>query len=69
MLKSERFYPFVQLHPRTGKSISFNPKKPYTLEAYKSWARFKNENCKEKFCHQTGKPSNGKTSFKNPILN
>lgn len=53
---------------RTGKTIPFNPQKPMCLESYESWVKFKNPDYKEKFCHKTGKPSNGKTSMRNPIL-
>lgn len=53
---------------RTGTQINFNPKQPMSNEAWKSWNKFKNENFPEKFCHKTGKPSDGKTSMKNPIL-
>lgn len=54
---------------RTGTQIKFNPKQPMSNEAWKSWNKFANENYPEKFCHKSGKPSNGKTSMKNPILN
>lgn len=53
---------------RTGEKISFNIKKPFTNQAYRSWASFGNENYPENFCHRTGKPSNGKTSMRKPIL-
>lgn len=53
---------------RTGKPIPFNPEKPLCAEAYKSWAIYKNPDFKEKFCHKTGQPSNGKTTMRNPIL-
>ncbi len=53
---------------RTGDKIPFNVQKPYSDKAYKSWAQFKNPNYKEKFCHKTGKLSDGKTSMANPIL-
>jgi len=53
---------------RTGVKIDFNPKKPFCYEAWVEWNKYKNPNYKEKFCHYSGKPSNGKTSFKNPIL-
>ena len=53
---------------RTGEKIPFNTEKPYSDKAYKSWAQYKNPNYKEKYCHQTGKPSDGKTSMANPIL-
>lgn len=54
---------------RTGVQIKFNPKQPMSREAWKSWNEFGNENYPEKYCHRTGKPSEGKTSMKNPILN
>lgn len=53
---------------RTCEQIPFNIQKPYSDKAYKSWAQYKNPNYKEKFCHKTGQPSNGKTSMANPIL-
>lgn len=53
---------------RTGIEIPFNPKRPLSDKAYKSWALFGNPNYSEKFCHKTGKPSNGQTSVNNPIL-
>lgn len=53
---------------RTGIRIPFDVNKPYSDDAYRSWARYKNPNYKEKFCHKTGKESHGKTSMNNPIL-
>lgn len=53
---------------RYGDKIPFNPQRPYSEKAYKSWAIYKNPNYKEKFCHRTGQPSNGMTSMANPIL-
>lgn len=53
---------------RTGEKIPFNIQKPYSDKAYKSWAQYKNPNYKEKFCHKTGKASDGKTSMANPVL-
>lgn len=53
---------------RTGDKISFNVQKPYSDKAYKSWAQYKNPYYKEKFCHKTGKLSDGKTSMANPVL-
>lgn len=53
---------------RTGESIPFNIKKPYSIKAYESWSKFKNYDYAEKFCHKTGKASNGKTSMNKPIL-
>lgn len=54
---------------RTGESIPFNLKKPYSDKAYTSWARYKNPNYPEKFCHKTGKRSHGRTSMNKPIMN
>ena len=53
---------------RTGKQIPFNPTRPLCYEAYQSWSSFENWNYPEKYCHRTGKPSNGRTSMSNPIL-
>jgi hypothetical protein len=53
---------------RTGVRIPFNPEKPLCYDAYIVWAEYGNENFRENFCHKTGEPSNGKTSFANPIL-
>ncbi len=53
---------------RTGKKIPFNPNKPMSIEAYESWTKFQNEDYAEKFCHFSGEPSNGETSFAKPIL-
>ena len=53
---------------RTGEQITFNMKKPFSYQAYRSWASFGNENYPENFCHRTGKPSHGKTSMRKPIL-
>lgn len=53
---------------RTGEEIPFNPNRPYSYKAYKSWAQFENYNYSENFCHETGKESFGKTSMNNPIL-
>ena len=53
---------------RCGKKIKFNPKQPMTKESWKIWNEYANEDFPEKYCHKTGKTSNGKTSMKNPIL-
>jgi hypothetical protein len=53
---------------RTGKQIPFNLKKPMCVEAYQSWAQYKNFDFQEKYCHKTGRPSNGKTTMRNPVL-
>lgn len=53
---------------RTGVPIPFNPKRPMTEEAFKSWSKFSNQDYQEKFCHFSGEPSNGETTFAKPIL-
>ena len=53
---------------RSGKKIKFNPKQPMSRESWKIWNEYGNVDFPEKYCHKTGKPSNGKTSMKNPIL-
>lgn len=53
---------------RTGKKIKFNPKQPMSRDAWKIWNEYGNVDFPEKFCHKTGKPSNGKTSMRKPTL-
>ena len=53
---------------RTGVRIPFDVKKPFSYEAYQTWAIFENWNYRENYCHKTGKESNGRTSMANPIL-
>ena len=53
---------------RTGVKIPFNVKKPLCIEAYNKWNEYGDPTFKEKFCHFTGEPSNGKTSMAKPIL-
>lgn len=53
---------------RTGKQIPFNPNRPFSDEAFQSWAKFGNEEYPEKFCHFSGEYSNGETTKARPIL-
>ena len=53
---------------RTGKPIPFDPGSPMCAEAHKSWQRFGNESYAEHYCHFTGEPSAGQTSYAKPIL-
>ena len=53
---------------RTGETIPFNPERPYSYQAYKTWAQFGNEDYPERYCHRTGRPSQGNTSMRHPIL-
>jgi hypothetical protein len=54
---------------RTGEEITFNPAQPLSKEAYKAWNNWKNVDFKEKYCHRSGKESNGKTTLRHPLLN
>lgn len=53
---------------RTGEEIPFNPDRPFSLKAFRMWSKFENPDYPEKYCHKTGKKSNGKTSMGKPIL-
>lgn len=53
---------------RTGVKIPFNIDKPLSIDAYRKWNEHKDHDYPEKFCHFTGEPSNGETSFNKPIL-
>ncbi len=53
---------------RTGVEIPFNIEKPLSKEAYKKWNEYGDPDYPEKFCHFSGEPSNGETSYNKPIL-
>ncbi|WP_411895239.1 UvrD-helicase domain-containing protein [Winogradskyella sp. A2] len=53
---------------RTGIEIPYNPEQPLSLEAWKVWIQYGDENFPENYCHKTGEKSNGKTSMAKPIL-
>lgn len=53
---------------RTGEKIPFNPEKPFSYEAFQTWAVYGNPNFKERYCHLTGEESNWNISFSRPIL-
>ncbi len=53
---------------RTGEEIEFNPDRPLSKEAFKSWNQYQNMEFSEQFCHYSGESSNGETSFAKPIL-
>jgi len=55
---------------RTGKKIPFNLSRPYSYNAFSSWKINDNQNYThpEAYCHFSGKPSNGKTTYAKPIL-
>lgn len=52
---------------RTGISIPYDPNRPLSKEAYRSWAQFGNANYAEKYCHGCGKKAS--TSVNNPLCN
>jgi len=53
---------------RTGEKIPYDTKRPFSYEAYQTWAIFENWNYRENYCHKTGVNSNGKTSMAKPVL-
>jgi phosphatidylserine/phosphatidylglycerophosphate/cardiolipin synthase-like enzyme len=53
---------------RTGVPIPFNIEKPMSLDAYRKWEEYSNEDYPEKYCHFSGEQSNGGTSMKQPVL-
>ena len=53
---------------RTGEPIPFDPSRPFSWAAYKTWASFGDEDYPEKYCHKTGRPSHGRTSMSRPML-
>lgn len=54
---------------RTGTPIPFNIERPLSEDAYRSWSKFSNPDYPEKYCHFSGEPSNGETTFSRPVLN
>lgn len=53
---------------RCGKSIAYDAKAPYCSVCYKVWAKYKDSNYEEEFCHQCGTP-NELTAMNKPICN
>jgi phosphatidylserine/phosphatidylglycerophosphate/cardiolipin synthase-like enzyme len=53
---------------RTGKEIPFNIEKPMAYEAWKQWSIKSDPDKPEKYCHFSGEPSKGETSYAKPIL-
>lgn len=73
IFKSDSPKKTIQVHKigyciRTGEQIAFNPDRPLSDKAYVSWSKYKDKEYKEKFCHYSGEPSNGETSFSKPIM-
>jgi hypothetical protein len=53
---------------RCGKGLkAFDLQKPYCDTCFASWARYKNEKYKEKFCHACGTETKPPTSFEKPV--
>lgn len=53
---------------RTGENIEFNPERPMSNKAFKMWNKYGDKDYEEKYCHYSGEPSNGETTFAKPIL-
>lgn len=53
---------------RTGIPIPFNLNKPMCEKSLSNWNQFRNKNYPEKYCHFSGEPSLGKTTYANPVL-
>ncbi|RKS53796.1 hypothetical protein BC962_2053 [Gillisia mitskevichiae] len=53
---------------RTGEEIDFNPEKPLSNKAFKMWSKYGDLDYQEKYCHYSGEPSSGGTTFAKPIL-
>lgn len=53
---------------RTGVEIPFNMSFPLCDAAFESWKKFQNQNYQERYCHFTGEPSHGMTSFAKPVM-
>jgi len=52
---------------RCGKTIDYNPEKPYCPKCFASWARFNNPDYREKVCHKCG--AKRTTTKTRPICN
>lgn len=48
---------------RTREKIAYNPTRPYSWNAYQSWAQFSNPNYKERYCHSCGKSHNASMQY------
>jgi phosphatidylserine/phosphatidylglycerophosphate/cardiolipin synthase-like enzyme len=53
---------------RTGVAIPFDIERPFSYDAYLIWNQYGDVFYPEKFCHFSGEPSNGETSFNKPIM-
>ncbi len=53
---------------RCGKSITYDAKAPYCPDCYSVWAKYKDPDYEEEFCHQCGTP-NELTTMNRPLCN
>lgn len=53
---------------RCGKSITYDAKAPYCPDCYRVWAKYKDLDYEEEFCHQCGTP-NELTTMNRPLCN
>lgn len=53
---------------RTGVEIPFDLERPFCGSAYSKWQRYSNPDFPESYCHFSGEPSHGETTFSKPIL-
>lgn len=53
---------------RTGVEIPFNLEMPMCADAYRRWSKYEDTDYAERYCHFSGEPSDGETSFRRPIL-
>ena len=53
---------------RTGVKIPFDLERPFSYEAFQIWNQFADPSYPEKFCHFSGEPSKGETSYDKPIM-
>lgn len=51
---------------RCGVPLLFNPDEPFCDRHFKSWARFKDENYPEKYCHECGSDDADTISMRKP---
>ena len=53
---------------RTGAAIFFNPRNPMSAKAMAEWQKESDPEFPENYCHFSGEPSYGQTSYNRPIL-
>lgn len=68
VVRMEKQQPSMGFCIRTGKPIPFNLSMPLCEESFRVWNSFGNMEYQENYCHFSGEPSNGETTFARPIL-